>query len=146
MKKILTLMVALLFVAGAASARDRVSRNVADLPAQAQATLQQHFRGVAVNHIKIDKGSFGKVDYEVVLNNGTEIDFNKDGSLKEVNCGTRSVPAALIPASIRDYVSGNYSGQNIVTFEINRNNYEVQLANGTELKFDRAGNFLKVDY
>ena len=62
-----------------------------------------------------------------------------------MDCGNNAVPSSVVPKAISDYVSRNYKGQKIVELEINKNNYEVQLRNGLELKFDRSGRFLKAD-
>ena len=63
----------------------------------------------------------------------------------QIDCGINAIPDALILKPIRDYVAKNFKGQKIVGLEVNRNNYEVQLYGGMELKFDRSGNFQRVD-
>lgn len=133
-----------LFV-GPASARDRVTRDSDVLPAEAKTMLKKYFPKIAVNHIKIDEHTFGGNDYDVVLNNGTEIDFDSKGMLKEIDCGIEAVPAGLILKPIRDYVAKNFNGQKIVSMDIKSRKYEIELLNGTDLEFDRAGNFLRID-
>ncbi|MDE6266215.1 MAG: PepSY-like domain-containing protein [Muribaculaceae bacterium] len=145
MKKITSLLVMFLMVAATAMARDRVSRDINSLPDAARQVINTHFKGKGVNHIKIDDKTFGGAEYDVVLNDGTEIDFDSKGNIKEIDCGKNPVPDALILKPIKDYVAKNFKGQKIVGMEVNRNNYEVQLSGGMELKFDRAGNFLRVD-
>ena len=105
--KLKTLLIALvaLFAATSVSARDRYSNDINVLPQAAQNLLSTHFPNVQVNHIKIDKHTFGGEDYDVVLNNGTEIDFDSKGNLEEVDCGrTGKVPNAIVPEAIRNYV------------------------------------------
>lgn len=145
MKKIASLLLMMVMVVGVAVARDRVSRDINVLPAAAQQLINKHFKGTGVNHIKIDSKTLGGDEYDVVLNNGTEIDFDSKGNIKEIDCGRVAVPDALVLKPIRDYVAKNFKGQKIVGMEVNRNNYEIQLYGGMELKFDRSGNFLRVD-
>lgn len=145
MKKIASLLLMIVLVVGTAMARDRVSRDISVLPAAAQQVINKHFKGAGVNHIKIDSKTFGGDEYDVVLDNGTEIDFDSKGNIKEIDCGRVAVPDALVLKPIRDYVAKNFKGQKIVGMEVNRNNYEIQLYGGMELKFDRSGNFQRVD-
>ncbi len=144
MKKLLLLFAALVLSVGAVAARDRVTTDVKALPQAAQTALAKYFPKTQVNHIKIDKDVFD-TDYDVVLENGTEIDFDKDGNIKEVDCGSSAVPDALVLKPIRDYVAKNFKGQKIVGLEVNRKDYEIQLSNGVDLKFDRSGKFLRID-
>lgn len=145
MKKFLCLALVALMSVAAASARDKVYRDAAILPSSAQKTLKQAFPKVAVNHVKVDTNILGKADYDVVLNNGTEIEFNSDGDWKEVDCGNSAVPAMFVLKPISNYVNSNYKGAKIVQINKDRNDYEVELSNGVDLKFDRAGKFLRID-
>ena len=146
MKKLFTVLMAVLITAGIAVAGERVTRDKSELPQDARTVLDKHFPKVGINHIKVESGAFGSKDYEVILNDGTEIDFNKDGSIKEIDCGTTAVPATLVLKPIRDYVSANFAGAKIVGMEVKRGGYDIELSSGVDLKFDRAGNFKKIDY
>ena len=95
--------------------------------------------------MKVDKSILGSKEYEVILNNGTEIEFDNEGDWKEVDCGRQAVPAMFVLKSIQNYVRNNYKGQAIIKVDKDKNRYEVELVNGTDLEFDRAGNFLHVD-
>lgn len=146
MKKILTLLTVMLLGIGLGIARDKVTTDTSVLPKSALELVNKHFSKVGVNHIKIDKNMVGHIDdYDVILNNGTELEFKSDGALKSIDCGSKSIPDALVIKPIRDYVKKNFKGASIVGLEIERNSYEVELSTGLDLKFDRAGNFLKVD-
>lgn len=132
----------LLMGVGMMSARDRVTHDINVLPTPARTTLSTHFKKVAVNHIKIDDNLLGKPDYEVILDNGTEIDFDGEGRLKEVDCSRNGVvPAGLIVKPVSDYIKRNYKNARIIGYEVKSNGYEVELNNGIEVKFDRSGNF-----
>lgn len=145
MKKLLAILAVVMLAVLPAAARDRVTTDVNVLPANAQKILNTHFKGIKVNHIKIDSNVIGQKDYDVILCNGFEIDFDKDGNIDEVDCGYEAVPAGLILKPIRDYVAQNFSGQKIVSMDVNRHSYDIELSNGTELVFDRNGNFRRID-
>lgn len=145
MKKLLALISVVLLSVATMSARDKVYRDASVLPQQAQQILKKNFPKAAVNRVKVDHGILGVKDYEVVLNNGTEIEFDKDGEWKEVDCGHQAVPQSFIINPIKTFISKNHKGRSVVKIDKDDNDYEVELNDGTELKFDRAGNFLRYD-
>ena len=144
MKKLLIALVALFAILPMA-ARDRVTSDVNALPARAQNTLSKYFGKTKVNHIKIESHTFGGDDYDVILDNGTEIDFDSKGDWKEIDCGHREVPSGLILPAISNYVAKNFKGQKIVSLDKDGRKYDVQLSSGIELEFDRSGAFRRVD-
>ena len=79
--------------------------------------------------------------YEVVLNDGTEIDMTISGEWETIKSYT-GVPASVIPAAITTYVTTNYPGTLIIEVESNWNNFELKLTNRWELFFDKDGKFL----
>ena len=145
MKKFLAIITLIVLAIAPAIARDRVVRDESVLPAEAKTLIKKHFPNVKINHIKIDDHTFGGSDYDVILNNGTELDFNSKGALEEIDCGMDAVPAGLILKPISEYVANNFSGHKIVSLSIDRSKYEVELSNGVDLEFDRAGRFLRID-
>ncbi len=145
MKKLLALISVVLLSVATMSARDKVYRDASVLPAQAQQTLKKNFPKASVNRVVVDQNLFGTKDYEVVLSNGAEIEFNKDGEWKEVDCGHQAVPQGFVLAPIRTYIQKNHKNKSIVKIDKESNDYDVELNDGTELKFDRAGNFLRYD-
>ncbi len=144
MKKVFALL-AMLTVVFAASARDTYSRNVNDLPKGAQSTLAKNFKS-KVSVIKIDK-DFGRIsEYDVVMSDGAEISFDRDGNWKDVEVSNNSaVPKGFIPTAIAQYVSRNYKNARIIGIDKDRNGYELELSTGLDLKFDKQGNFLRFD-
>lgn len=127
-----------------AIARDKCYRDDSVLPVAARTQLGRHFKA-KVSLVKIDK-EYGRIsEYDVVLTDGTQIEFDKVGNWKsvEVRRGAE-VPAGLIPSGISSYVKRNQK-QKIVGIEKSRRYYEVELANGVEMLFDYSGNFVKYD-
>lgn len=144
-KKFLIAIVAMVGIATAAMARDTYARDASVLPKAAQTTLANNFKaGVSV--IKIDK-DLGRIsEYEVILTDGTEITFDRDGNWDNIEVGKKgSIPLAFIPQEIASYVKKNQPGQKIVGIDKERSGYEVELANGIDMKFDKQGKFVRYD-
>lgn len=128
-----------------ASARDTYSHDVNVLPMAAQIVVKNNFKA-GVNHIKIDK-EFGRVsEYDVILTDGTEITFDRNGNWKDIEVRRNgSVPAAFVPAAISTYVKQNQKKAKIVGIEKNRSGYDVELSNGVDMKFNTDGKFVRYD-
>lgn len=144
-KAIYLLIIAIALVCSPAYARKNVTRDIKALPAQAQQFLRQHFPKQNVSHIKIEKEVFEGNSYDVVLNNGSEIEFDSKGNWTEIDCGAGAVPQGIILKEITSYVKKNYSGRSIVQIEKSSGKYEIELSDGTDLEFGRDGKFRKVD-
>lgn len=145
MKKLLVILAAIVLTVGTAAARDKVYRSADILPEKAQKDLKANFPKQTVNLVKVDSKLIGGKEYEVILDNGSEIEYNKDGDWTSVDCGHRAVPGSYILKEISTYVAKNYKGMKIVKIDKDSNDYEVELSNGLELKFDRSGKFLRLD-
>ena len=55
----------------------------------------------------------------------------------------------MIPAAIANYLEANYKGTAVTNISYDADDldsYEVKLASRIELKFDRNGNFLTMEY
>lgn len=144
-KRILIALVAVLGISSAAVARDTYARDASVLPKAAQVALSKNFKA-GVNLVKIDK-TLGRVsEYEVVLTDGTEITFDRNGNWESVEIGSRgNIPAAFVPAPISQYVKKTQKGAKIVGIDRESSGYEVELSNGIEMKFDKNGRFLRYD-
>ena len=114
------------------------------LPAKAQTLLSQHFNGQKVMLATIEKGDINK-SYDVVLQNGTKLEFDKKGNLTEIDCKQGKVPAKLIPQAIRNYLKKNYPAQAVKKIEMSKNEYEVELANGLDLTFNKHFQLIDID-
>ena len=113
------------------------------LPAAAQAFIQKTFPGQTISYAKIDFD--GRKTYEVRLNNGTEVEFDKSGTWDKVDCNYSAVPANLVPANIADYVKSNFPDAVIVKIDKERYGYDIELSNDLELKFNKSGQMLRLD-
>ena len=113
----------------------------AQLPQQITAFIQQNFPGQTI--------SFATKDLEITgwqYDDGTQIDFDTDKMWDKIQCTMGNpVPTALIPAQIANHLRTNFPDAMILKIDKERYGYEVELANGLELKFNQQGALMEVD-
>ncbi len=114
------------------------------LPAAAKTFVKTNFPGQTISYAKLDR-EFSGTRYEVRLNNGVELDFDKNGTWDKVDCNYSAVPAKLVPASIANYVKANFAGASIVKIDKERYGYDIELSNDLELKFNKNGKLMSID-
>ena len=114
------------------------------LPIKAQTLLSNHFNNQKVMLATIESGVVSR-SYDVVLQNGTKLEFDKKGNLTKIDCKQATVPAKLIPQAIRNYLKENYPAQAVKKIEMNKNEYEVELANGLDLTFNKHFQLIDID-
>ena len=110
------------------------------LPIKAQTLLSNHFNNQKVILATIETGVINK-SYDVVLQNGTKLEFDKKGNLTEIDCKQGKVPAKLIPQAIRNYLKENYPAQAVKKIEMNKNERkpQTQFCNCTGILCKTAG-------
>ena len=145
MKKILFAIVAIftLGVSNVLADNDKLITK-SELPVQTQQFIDSHFANVKLTYAKLER-DFLERSYEVVLADGTKLEFTSKGEWKEVDCRYDEVPAAIIPQAIREYVSSNYPGEKILKVERDRGYYELKLSNRYELTFNKDYNIVDID-
>ena len=117
----------------------------AQLPVPIQTFVQQNFPGQTVTFAQKDLELTGW-KYEVFLADGTHIDFDTDDMWDKIECPlTNPVPTALIPPPVAPTIQANYPDAMITKIDKERNGFEVDLANGLELKFNKQGAIVEMD-
>ena len=112
---------------------------VEQLPEPVKAFIQQHFPGQTITYAEKDVELTGS-KYDVVLADGTRVDFDTDNVWDKIECTMASpVPTALIPAPIVTHIQTNFPDAMILKIDKDYDGYEVELANGLELKFNKQG-------
>lgn len=143
MKKFLSILVLAIVAVQFAFAGDVVTHDSKQLPLTARNFISQYFSKPHISYIKIDNEFLSK-KYEVILTDRTEIEFDKQGNWTEVDCKKAAVPAALVPAAVKNYVKTNFPQQIITKIE-RKNGVEVELGNDFSLKFNKKGQFVGMD-
>jgi len=113
------------------------------MPANVKSFLAKYYPKATVAKYEAKNTVVGK-KYEVKLNNGAEIDFDKNGNWEEIS-DKQGVPSALIPATIQTYLAKNYKGVKVESIDKEKNKIKVDLINDIDLEFDKNGKFLRID-
>lgn len=116
---------------------------VSQLPQAAQQVLTKHFGG---QRVSVAKYEALERSYDVVLANGTKVEFNKQGTWTGIDGGRSAVPAALVPSAITHYVKTHHAGARIVKIEKLRGYYEVDLSNDVDLTFNKKYKVVDIDH
>ena len=145
MKKLLILAAAV-FALGTSTVSADNDRpiSVSELPEKAQQFIRQHFPTEKVSFAKMERELFDTT-YEVIFTSSSKVEFLKNGDWKEVDCKYSTVPAAIIPQQIAQYVSQYYPDTSVVQIDRDKRDYEVKLTNGLELTFDLKFNLIDID-
>ena len=143
MKKIVMSIIGLVFFAFVSLADDRPV-TYDQLPAPAKAFIEANFNGQKVTFASKDDDLI-LPDYNVLMADGTQIEFSNSGSLKKVS-SKNGISAELVPVTIREYVAAHYPEAGYLEYEVGRRTYEVKLTNRMELKFNSNFNVIEVDY
>ena len=142
MRRFVFVFIALLLSVAAANAFiDSYTISRDKLPEEARQMLDEHFPKAKVSMIKIDRHLLKKTDYDVRLTNGTKIEFSNKGKWTTVDCGSREVPEALVPGTVRKYVEKNFSGLRVVSVGKRNAGYDVGLSDGTLHRFNLLGQY-----
>ncbi len=143
-KKTIMALVCLVAFQTSAMADNDKPVNVNQLPAAAQQVIKAHFSGKKVALAKMESGLIDK-SYDVIFTTGEKIEFDRKGNWTDIDCKQSSVPAKLVPAQITTYVNSNYSGNKILKIEKDRGEYEINLSNGVEIKFNSDFAVIDID-
>lgn len=130
--------------AQAAAPADAPATTAQGLPDDITTFIKQHFPNATITGVEPDH-DHGGMEYDVYLNDGTELDFDANNQWETIESRGKGVPAAFIPKAIATYVKSNYQNMSIVKIHKEHFGYEIELPNGLELSFDPQGRFMGMD-
>ncbi len=134
MKK--SIIIATMFtLATAAIFADRVV-HPDSIPPRAKSFISQYFSGRSAQYVEADFN-----EYEVHLNDGTEIQFTGSGDWHEIK-SYMGIPAGVLPPEVGRYAAQVYPNVPIIEAKKEWRGYELKLANRMEMYFDNSGRFL----
>jgi len=145
MKKTLFLLTLLLIGSFGAHAVD-VDRIIKfeELPSNAQEFVTTHFPEESIRFVKMEI-EVTKTEYTVRFENGTEVEFNSNGEWKELDGHSNCLPTGFIQENILQYLEQKHQGYCIGEISKGKHKYDIELANGLELIFNKEGEFLRYD-
>ena len=139
---ILSFSLLLLCVGVACASPDRpITRE--QLPAMAQQFLHDYFPSAEVTAAHED-GDIVQREYDVMLNDGTHIEFAADGRWLEIE-SREALPRGIVPPSIVTYTAKHYPSLTIHRIERSRREWEVTLSSGVEIRFNRRFSVISID-
>lgn len=115
--------------------------SVKELPTTAQEMLKEWFPDSRIAFVEKEIEYFSKT-YKVILADGMKLEFDRKGEWTTVDAKFHSVPSELVPQPILDYVREYYPGVKIVSIEKKKREYEIDLSNSLELKFNNKHFYL----
>ena len=121
-----------------------------DLPANAKSIVSTYFSSASVKSVKQNTtpNIYNSI-YAAYLNNGIEIDFDKNGNWTEIESETNSaLPENFLSQEvpqIHEYVKTNYPSNWITSVEKGNYGFSVDLNNGLELLFNQSQTFVGID-
>lgn len=144
MLKLATLL-AVVFVFGSCEKEEIIDVN--GLPSMASNFLNENFNEIKVLSVIREKETLSGTEYQVLLNNGVEVKFDKSGNWIEVDAreNLASIPTGFILAPIVSYVVDNYKDAGVNSIEKENYGFDVELTNGLDLVFDKDGKFIRID-
>ncbi len=116
-----------------------------ELPQKAQTFLKTNFTKEKAQQILKETEDYLETIYQVTFQGKLKIKFDKNGNWKEVDGHRKPIPTRFIPEKILTYIKKSFPNNEVVKIEKEKKKYEVEISNGLELKFDREGNFLRID-
>lgn len=147
MRKLMYLLLGAVLFVNTGQADEKVfTTDVNKLPENSRLFLSTHFNDMKISHISMEKNWLGVKDYDVILTDGTEVEFHKNGEWKDINRKGKPVPETVMLPAIADYVKTNFPESYVVGLEKDGRIIEVKLNNGIELDFDSKGMIRKIDH
>lgn len=137
-KNIFTILLLLIAMIGNAQKKIAVS----ELPAGATEFIKLYFPNATITKAKKD-AEHGEKGYEVILSDGTEVEFWKDGKWREVEGKKDPIPTGFIDRKIVDYVAANYPKNKITHIDYGHKDVDVDLTGNIDLEFSKEGTFIK---
>ena len=110
------------------------------MPEAAQAFHKQYFAGKVPLVVTVDWD-----DYTIRYESGEKVEFDKQGSWKEIDCRASQVPVELIPEEIKANIQATFPGAIILKIDRNRRGYEMKLNNGLEVEYSPTFQVIDID-
>lgn len=122
-----------------------ISTDLSKLPQPALEFAAKIFPNAKIVGFEIDKALLKPVEYDATLSDGSKIEFDSTGQWTDIESKFTGIPLSIFPADIATYLKNNYKGQKIKSASKEKYGWEVELANGLELKFNAAGKFVGIE-
>lgn len=118
-----------------------------ELPIAANTFLKDYFTDIKILYVVKNQDFISASSYEVLLDNGIKIKFDKNGDWNEVEAkdNKQGIPTSFIDPKITTYIAVNYNPALINGIEKEKKTIEIELTNGLDLVFNKEGDFVRID-
>ncbi len=108
--------------------------------------LHRYFPENQVDHYKLERDGLAVTAFDIYLDDGSEIVFNRDGEWTEIDMDKKPVPNPLIPPAILQYVRTEYPKADIIEIEKEEKNiYKIVLDNDVDFLINESGQLIHTD-
>lgn len=111
-----------------------------ELPDNIKTFVQKYFPGTSIMYAEIDYN-----EYDIRLNSGTEIEFDRSGEWKEIKA-YQNFPTELLPKAAVKAIKKTYPDAFIIKAERIWNGFEIKTNNMMEIYIDNNGSILGQKY
>ena len=133
MKKLLLFALCLCFAtANFCSAKNKTVK-AGNLPSTVQQFVKENFSKAKIVTVTQESDD---LDYNLVLSDGTKLEFGKDNQWSEICNKKGQIPVKLIPQGVSSYVKTHFAHRAVVCIERSSKGYDVALNNHKHFQLD----------
>ena len=140
----ITAFFAMLLVVFSVSCRSEEKEfDYAALPMSAQLFVKQYFADASCSRVEKEKDN-GFWEYEVLLSDGSQVEFNEKGEWTSVECKYSEMPVGIIPTVIAEDIAKRHPDLKPYKIEKEVGGYEIDIP-GYDLYYRYNGMFIRAD-
>ena len=115
----------------------------AALPMPAQLFVKQYFADATYSRVEKEKDN-GSWEYEVLLSDGSKVEFNEKGEWTSVECKYSEMPVGIIPTVIAEDIAKRYPDLKPYKIEKEVGGYEIDIP-GYDLYYSYNGMVIRAE-
>ena len=115
----------------------------AALPMSAQQFVKQYFADASCSRVEKKKDN-GFWEYEVLLSDGSKVEFNEKGEWTSVECKYSEIPVGIIPTIIAEDIAKRHPDLKPYKIEKEVGGYEIDIP-GYDLYYRYNGMFIRAE-
>ena len=142
MKRIVSILA--VFIACVALHAEERPITFGELPKEAKIFVLTYFKNAPITQVCMERRA-SLTQYEVTLQNGLKMQFDRTGVCTELSNKKDRVPDIVIPKKILNIVKANFPDSYIQKLEHNDRMYEVDLSNNITLTFNNSFRLVDVE-
>lgn len=142
MKRLASILIALFAVVVLRAEEQPIT--FGELPKNAKIFVFTYFKDVPFTEVYMERRA-SLIQYEVRLQDGIELQFDRTGLCTEISSKNGEVPDIVIPKRMLSVIRKHYPDSYIRKYENNGRMYEIELDNGVVLTFSITMRLIDVD-